>query len=624
MAFWSGKRIIRLFGATGTILAAGILFASQAAYLRAGQTSALTITVNVKDVWPPAPIADLTAFSGSEGQVLVMWTSPDQDSGITPSGRGATKYFMKTATYSAVSVGNVETWWNAAKDVAGLPDPLPPGTTQSMLLNYLMPGVTYYFSMKSMDDAGNVSKIDVNTSSGTQAYACVVDLRPPAPANLQALTISSSQIYLTWNPVNVFDLDHYRLHIDSTPPYDFTHQYFVNIASGTTSYYHADLDSGKIYTYFVTAVDMGPPGYALESSSSNIVTATTTVVDIEKYRPMPPSGFNTRKTSSTVTVSWRPVKSYQTGSPFVSVSSPSIAELTGYRVYKATAPVNVIWTEACAVSSNTLYWSEAYSGLDYYYFVRAENAFALSRPSLVRSPGVAGGIIMGPDGASRMEIPESVMGLFDGSGAEVYSLLVSSHSEDIEGSVAKSLEFAVFKDGLTKQDAFRMDAKAVIKLHYEVSAGGAVTVSGAAAKPEDLSIFWFNGSKWAQLYGRRDTSDQTLETETVMFGRYQLRLAGREGGFKFDKSGLSNRILTPNGDGRNDNVIFTFDSDGTEVTGKIFDLKGAFVADLGPGPVTNSLKWDGKSNGSVVPGGIYIYQLKSGDKVFNGTVVVIR
>ena len=48
------------------------------------------------------------------------------------------------------------------------------------------------------------------------------------------------------------------------------------------------------------------------------------------------------------------------------------------------------------------------------------------------------------------------------------------------------------------------------------------------------------------------------------------------------------------------------------------------VAQMSPGPVSNSLQWDGKSGGSAVSGGVYIYQLKGEGTSFNGTLVVIK
>ena len=51
----------------------------------------------------------------------------------------------------------------------------------------------------------------------------------------------------------------------------------------------------------------------------------------------------------------------------------------------------------------------------------------------------------------------------------------------------------------------------------------------------------------------------------------------------------------------------------------------AVVAEMRRGTqIGDTLTWDGKANGRTVPRGVYIYQIKSEDKVFNGTVVVIR
>ena len=97
-------------------------------------------------------------------------------------------------------------------------------------------------------------------------------------------------------------------------------------------------------------------------------------------------------------------------------------------------------------------------------------------------------------------------------------------------------------------------------------------------------------------------------------------------GFSFNPaSGVSNRMLTPNGDGKNDFVVFTFNNPkDSQVTGKIYDLQGRLVAEMSPGPVSNSLEWNGKAGGQAVPGGIYIYQIQAEGKTFNGTIVVIR
>jgi hypothetical protein len=105
--------------------------------------------------------------------------------------------------------------------------------------------------------------------------------------------------------------------------------------------------------------------------------------------------------------------------------------------------------------------------------------------------------------------------------------------------------------------------------------------------------------------------------------------AFRASGFAF--SGVSNRILTPNGDHLNDNVVFNcsnpFDSAGTV---KIYDVRGHLVTTISiPGGAgacgpTNLVSWDGRAGGQVVSTGVYIYVIAIEGVVSSGTVVVIR
>lgn len=92
----------------------------------------------------------------------------------------------------------------------------------------------------------------------------------------------------------------------------------------------------------------------------------------------------------------------------------------------------------------------------------------------------------------------------------------------------------------------------------------------------------------------------------------------------FRLTGVAPRVFSPRAaDPAVNRVKFTFSNpDGAEVTVRIFDVTGALVrrnldysgADL---------VWNGRDqSGSLVKGGLYIYQLEAGDKVLTGTVVV--
>ncbi len=89
---------------------------------------------------------------------------------------------------------------------------------------------------------------------------------------------------------------------------------------------------------------------------------------------------------------------------------------------------------------------------------------------------------------------------------------------------------------------------------------------------------------------------------------------------------VSPKIITPNGDGINDVANFIFSNPNNEtVEGMMFDLSGSVVKDNLASSSTTSLIWDGQDNGGcIVSGKVYIYQIKVGGKVFNGTVVVAK
>ena len=97
-------------------------------------------------------------------------------------------------------------------------------------------------------------------------------------------------------------------------------------------------------------------------------------------------------------------------------------------------------------------------------------------------------------------------------------------------------------------------------------------------------------------------------------------------GFTFDTgSGISNRYVTPNGDGKNDFVVFSYSNPrASSVTGAVYDLKGAKVADLVSGPKADTLMWNGKSAGGMAAGGVYVYVIVAEDQAYTGTLVVVR
>lgn len=98
------------------------------------------------------------------------------------------------------------------------------------------------------------------------------------------------------------------------------------------------------------------------------------------------------------------------------------------------------------------------------------------------------------------------------------------------------------------------------------------------------------------------------------------------------------RMVTPNGDGYNDTFVFRCHNPrDSAIEARIYDLAGRVVAKMrlkqrsgGVPPVVDNvsgiyydLEWDPNSGGRA-PGGIYIYQIALEQKVYKGTVTLIR
>jgi hypothetical protein len=100
------------------------------------------------DTTPPAAVSNLAVDTPTSTSLRVTWTAPGDDgsTGI------ATRYDVRYST-SAITAGN----FASASQAAGEPLPQVAGTNQSFVVQGLSPSTTYYFAIKTADEALNGS-----------------------------------------------------------------------------------------------------------------------------------------------------------------------------------------------------------------------------------------------------------------------------------------------------------------------------------------------------------------------------------------------------------------------------------------------------------------------------------
>lgn len=637
----SARAVLRL-AALAAALGGALSAWAPAEALAQDVSASLTVSLAPRDAWPPSPVTDLAATPGAEGQLLLQWTAPDSNGYSLAALSPAAAYSIRVATFSIASVGgSTTTWWGLAGDVQSLPAPaLPaappvpgaPGTTDAILLQQLEPGVTYWAMIVSRDPVGQESDGDARAVAGVPANALIADAAPPMPQGLSVAQTGRSTFTVTFSSVVAYDLDFYRLYVDSTPPYDFAGAWSVLRDSAPptqpVSFQLVSLPTAT-YHFRLAAVDKGAPGYGGQALESAYAAFMADLVPLIR-RAQEPFGLALSTAGFTTTLRWLPVMRYEDGGGFMDPLAPVPDELLGYRVFRATSATLASWAEQAVIATTaTVTWTDLAGGPQYYYHVRSENTSGLSDASVVRAAGSESAWIVAPDDQSSLEILAGSVRPVEGQEGDpmsAYLVDASSVPQELGGRVLRSVDFGAWQGGVLPAGNLALPGMGILRMHYDLGASGSVTAAGfetAATTPRNMSVYWWNGTRWVQLYGDLDEQAQMMIIQTKYLGRYQLRSVERPQAFNFNQAGVSNRMVTPNGDGKNDAVVFTFDNPrDSAVTVRILDLKGKQVAgDLPQGPLSNSKAW---TPGPGVPGGVYIYQIESEGQVFTGTIVILK
>jgi hypothetical protein len=192
--------------------------------------------------------------------ITLDWTAPGDD-GIVGQ---VSSYQLR---YSTTPVGtDVAGWWNgvpALQQLTLVPPPAlaPAGAPDSYTVTGLSQGTTYYFVLRALDEAYNISDFS-NVAPGTTLLCNV-----PAVSQFGAVA-DTGQVSVSWSSTNdplALSLNLYRA--------QGTNGSWVllqNLSLGTTSYLDTSVAAGTVYRYRAAWM-----GAVCEGPTTSTVTVTT-------------------------------------------------------------------------------------------------------------------------------------------------------------------------------------------------------------------------------------------------------------------------------------------------------------------------------------------------------------
>jgi hypothetical protein len=133
------------------------------------------------DDGPPTTVTNLSVAAQGDTAVVLSWTAPT-DRG--PSAEASAYDIRYSPSYFSKPT------WESATQVLEEPKPKPPGETESFTVPGLSPDTSYYFGLKTRDQAGNISEV---------SNIVLLDVDPPDPiTNLQVIGVTAHTVSLSW------------------------------------------------------------------------------------------------------------------------------------------------------------------------------------------------------------------------------------------------------------------------------------------------------------------------------------------------------------------------------------------------------------------------------------------
>ncbi|MBI5246489.1 MAG: gliding motility-associated C-terminal domain-containing protein [Elusimicrobia bacterium] len=538
-----------------------------------------------------APALSLSTTAVSSSTINLVWN---------PNGNPANTRFVVRRSTDNINFVSAATVTAAAVNFANL-------------LN----DTTYYLFVVALNQVGTQAP-----PSNLLVVRTPIGPIPYAPTGLAATSILLGAS-LTWDPLPPdgvgVGLLFYRISRSTNAGFGY-----VSVSTTlASSFSERPMTLGPTYYYKLSARDIGQ----VESPFTSTVSAVPFSI-----APMEPLGVKIVPGPLSVTLSWSTTTRFGDGTPFISTAAPLADEFIGYQVMRASDTCALTYGDVSTQPFTGTSLTDVTGGLNYFYRIQAYNSVGPSTIAVtVSSLGERSYFLS--DCASRVVLDDATAMTLNAGVNGIGDIRIDRRlrPEDVHDGVFQSANFTPMLNGVTPLNNYPLPKPVRIVLHFEMLNGKPFAPAGVIAEAPNVSVkslglFWYNGAEFKKVYGTVDALSQTVTVQSPNLGNYQIRALARSEGTVFDLSNISGRAITPNGDGLNDVVIFTYDpGPGNEnVTGRIYDVMGSHVADMTAGLVPNTLVWNGRSGGRTVGSGAYIYRIQGGGKTYTGTVVVAR
>jgi transcriptional regulator CtsR/regulation of enolase protein 1 (concanavalin A-like superfamily) len=264
----------------------------------------------------PAAPSDLSATAISSSQIDLSWT----DNSSNETGFKIERKTGSGGTYSQVATvgAGVTTYSDTA----------------------LIVNTTYYYRVRATNSGGD------SPYSG-EANATTLNVIPPAPSNLMATAVSTTQINLSWTSNSVNETG---FKIERKTGSGGTYSEIATVGAGVTTYNNTGLTANTTYFYRVRATNaVGDSGYSNEANATTQITL-----------PAAPTGLAASSVStSQINLTW----------------TDNSGNETGFKIERKTGSGGTYAQIATVGASVTTYSNTGLTvGTTYFYRVRATNS----------------------------------------------------------------------------------------------------------------------------------------------------------------------------------------------------------------------------------------------------------